>query len=81
MKFLDFFDFISNSVLMPIVAFLTCIMIGHVVGTKVVSEEVELSGQFKRKKLFEVMIRWVAPILLVVILIGEILKVTGIYTI
>lgn len=81
MQFLDFFDFISNSVLMPIVAFLTCIMIGHVVGTKVVSDEVELAGRFKRKKLFEVMIRWVAPILLIVILIGEILKVTGVYTI
>jgi NSS family neurotransmitter:Na+ symporter len=81
MQFLDFFDFISNSVLMPIVAFLTCIMIGHVVGTKVVSDEVELTGRFKRKKLFEVMIRWVAPILLIVILIGEILKVTGVYTI
>ena len=81
MKFLDFFDFLSNSVLMPIVAFLTCIMIGHVVGTKVVSDEVELSGKFKRKKLFEVMIRWVAPLLLLVILIGEILKVTGIYAI
>ncbi|MFR4415314.1 MAG: sodium-dependent transporter, partial [Butyricicoccus sp.] len=34
MQFLDFFDFISNSVLMPIVALLTCILIGHVVGTK-----------------------------------------------
>lgn len=81
MAFLDFFDFISNSILMPIVAFLTCILVGHVVGTKVVSDEVELSGTFKRRKLFEVMIRWIAPICLVVILLGEILKVLGVISI
>lgn len=77
MQFLDFFDFISNSVLMPIVAFLTCILVGHVVGTKLVSDEVERNFKFHRKRLFEVMIRWVAPILIVCILAGELLKVTG----
>ncbi|MCI8418587.1 MAG: sodium-dependent transporter [Lachnospiraceae bacterium] len=81
MEFLDFFDFISNSILMPIVAFLTCILIGHVVGTKVVSDEVETSGHFKKKGLFQVMIRWVAPICLVVILLSEILKVLGIISV
>ena len=81
MEFLDFFDFISNSILMPIVALLTCILVGHVAGTKVVSDEVELSGKFKRKKLFEVMIRWIAPICVVVILLGEILKVLGVISI
>ncbi len=81
MAFLDFFDFISNSILMPIVAFLTCILVGHVVGTKVVSDEVESSGSFKRKKLFEVMIRWIAPICVVVILLGEILKALGVISI
>lgn len=79
MAFLDFFDFISNSVLMPIVAFLTCILIGHIVGPKTVIDEVESSssGAFHRKKLFVVMIRWVAPIMLIMILITELLKVTG----
>lgn len=81
MQFLDFFDFISNSVLMPIVALLTCILIGHVIGTKLVTDEVELSGKFKRRHLFEVMIRWGAPILIVVILVGELLRAVGIITI
>lgn len=81
MAFLDFFDFISNSILMPIVAFLTCILIGHVVGTKIVSDEVEASGTFRRKKLFEVMIRWIAPACLIVILAGEILKALGVISI
>lgn len=81
MAFLDFFDFISNSILMPVVALLTCILVGHVVGTRVVSDEVESSGSFKRKKLFEVMIRWLAPICVVVILLGEILKALGVISI
>ncbi|MBS5164998.1 MAG: sodium-dependent transporter [Butyricicoccus pullicaecorum] len=80
MAFLDFFDFISNSVLMPIVAFLTCILIGHIVGPKTVIDEVESSssGVFRRKKLFTVMIRWVAPIMLIIILVTELLKVSGV---
>ena len=72
MQFLDFFDFISNSVMMPIVAFLTCILIGHVVGTKVIADEVNAeSGVFHREKLHAVMIRWVAPVLLILILGNE----------
>ena len=81
MAFLDFFDFISNSVLMPIVAFLTCILIGWVVGTKVVSDEVERNFAFRRKRLFEVMVRWIAPIMIVCILVGELLKVMGVISI
>lgn len=76
-SFLDFFDFVANSLLMPVVAFLTCILIGHIVGTKFVSDEVKLSGQFKREKLFVVMVRWVAPICIVAILLGSIAEGLG----
>ncbi len=81
MAFLDFFDFITNSVIMPIVAILTCILIGHIVGVKVVHEEVLLNGEFRRQKLYDVMIRWIAPILLVAILAGELLKNMGVISI
>ncbi|MEG0541102.1 MAG: sodium-dependent transporter, partial [Angelakisella sp.] len=78
LQFLDFFDFLSNSVLMPIVAFLTCILIGHVVGTKVIADEVEQhKSTFRRKKLHHAMIRWVAPIMLVAILGTELAKYAG----
>ncbi len=74
MQFLDFFDFISNSVLMPIVAMLTCILVGHVIGTKVIADEVkEGAGAFHREKMYHVMIRWIAPVLLVTILVSELL--------
>ena len=83
MQFLDFFDFISNSALMPIVAVLTCVLIGHVVGTRVVADEVKSgAGSFHREKLHRVMIRWIAPILLVAILASELAsKIFGVFSI
>lgn len=82
LEFLDFFDFISNSVLMPIVAFLTCILVGHIIGTKVIADEVKQQvGTFRREKLHRVMIRWVAPALLVIILVSELLKYFGVISI
>lgn len=66
---LDFWDFLSNSVLMPIAAFFTCVFIGYIVKPKFIIDEVESSGKFKRKGLFTVMIRYVAPICIVLILL------------
>lgn len=77
MSILDFFDFASNSVIMPIVALLTCIFIGHVTGTKLVSDEVESSGTFKRKKMFEVLIRYVAPVIIILILLSSVANGLG----
>lgn len=78
MQLLDFFDFISNSVLMPIVALLTCIFVGYVVKIKTVSEEVELNGKFKMKGMFNIMIRYIAPIFIIGILVFSLLEVFGI---
>lgn len=81
LQFLDFFDFISNSVLMPIVAFLTCIFVGYVIKPKTVIEEVELNAKFKKKRLFEVIIKYVAPICIVLILVSSVLDAFGIFKI
>ncbi len=81
LSFLDFFDFISNSVLMPVVAFLTCIFVGYVIKPKTVIDEVELSGEFKRKKLFVGVIKYFAPICILLILISSVLDVFGIFKI
>jgi len=70
---LDVLDYISNNCLMPLVAFLTCILIGWVVKPKAIIEEVCLGGyRFSRKGLYVVMIKVVAPILLFVLLIQSI---------
>ncbi len=81
MQMLDLFDFISNSVMMPVVAFLTCVFIGFVIKPQTVIDEVELTGAFKRKKLFVVMIKYIAPVCIVLILVSSLLDVFGIFKI
>ena len=81
MSFLDFFDFISNSILMPIVAFLTCIFVGFVVKPKTVIDEVKINSSFRREKLFVIMIQYIAPVCLIIILVSSILNALGIITI
>ena len=74
---LDFFDFISNSVLMPIVALFTCLFVGWVVKPKLVVDEVKRSSRFPREKLFVVVIRYVAPICILLVLISSVLDKLG----
>ncbi len=78
LQFLDFFDFISNSILMPIAAFLVCIFIGYIVKPSFIHNEVELNGTFKSKKLFNVMIKYIAPVCLIIILVSSILDAFGV---
>ena len=82
MQFLDFFDFVSNSVLMPIVALCTCIFVGFVIKPKAIIEEVETDGvKFKGQKLFSVVIKYIAPIFIVLILISSVLDAFGVFKI
>ncbi|HHZ05668.1 MAG TPA: sodium-dependent transporter [Clostridiales bacterium] len=78
MTILDFFDFISNNILMPIVAFLTCIFVGYVIKPKTLIDEVKLSSKFKREKLFTIVIKYVAPFCILAILATSILDVLGV---
>ena len=81
MQFLDFFDFISNSVLMPIVAFLTCVFVGYVIKPSAIVEEVELTNKFNKAKLFTFIIKYLAPVCIVLILISSVLDAFGIFRI
>lgn len=78
MDILTFFDFISNNIMMPIVALLTCILVGYLLKPKAVIEEVEINGKFKSKTLFSVMIRYVAPVCILIILVTSILSALGV---
>ncbi len=70
-QILDFFDFLSNNIMMPIAALLTCLFVAYVVKTKTVEDEVEQTAKFKSKTLYRVMIKYVCPVFLVVILISS----------
>lgn len=78
MSFLDFFDFISNKVLMPIVAFATCIFVGYIIKPSAIIDEVSKNRTFKSAKIYTVLIKYVAPILILLILISSILDNFGI---
>lgn len=78
MSFLDFFDFLTNSVMMPIAALMTCLLIVRVIGIERIAEEVEKEGaSFKRKKVFNFMIKYLCPIFVVIILISSVANVFG----
>ena len=85
MQFLDFFDFTSNSILMPIVAFSTCIFIGYILKPRAIVEELEITDEngkpynkFRQKKMFSVMIRYIAPVFILLILVSSVLDAFGI---
>jgi len=78
LTFLDMFDFFTNSILMPIVALLTCIFIGYVLKPDALSDEIEIGGKFKRRKMFTVMIKYVAPVCIILILVSSVLDALGI---
>ncbi|MDO5401376.1 MAG: sodium-dependent transporter [Eubacteriales bacterium] len=67
-QLLDVMDYISNSFLMPLISFLTCVFVGWVVKPKWIEEEMESSGHvFTRKKLYYVMIRYITPVMMAVL--------------
>jgi len=78
LSILDQMDFLSNYVLMPLGALLTAILIGYVVGPKVIIDEVETSGTFKRKKTYVFILKYIAPIATILVLVSSILNALGI---
>ena len=75
MQFLDFFDFVTNSALMPILAIATCLFVGWVLGPKSVIDEVEEGGRpFKAKLLYVVVVKYLAPAFMAAILVSEVCR-------
>ncbi|MDR2536806.1 MAG: sodium-dependent transporter, partial [Treponema sp.] len=80
MTILDAMDFFSNSILMPLVALLTCLFVGYWLKPSFVIDEVEKSPgvRFRARRLFRVMVRYVAPVFLLIILASSVLNALGI---
>ncbi|MBQ9165971.1 MAG: sodium-dependent transporter [Oscillospiraceae bacterium] len=69
-QILDVLDYISNYLLMPIVAIATCVLVGWVIKPKTIIEEVTLGGaHFGREKLYVVMVKYITPIMLLYLLL------------
>lgn len=78
MQILDFFDFMTNSVMMPIAAFCSCILVFRVIGSEKLCAEVESSSAFKRKPVFLFVLKYLAPVFTVIILISSVLNAFGV---
>ena len=78
MQFLDFFDFLTNTVMMPVAAIATCLLVSKVVGVKRIEDEVtQCGGKFRRKKIFCFMIKYLCPIFAGLILISSVANAFG----
>ena len=78
MQFLDLFDFLTNSVMMPIAALLTSLFVSRVVGIDKIEEEI-IHGEsaFRRKKVFVVMIKYLCPVFAIIILLSSVANALG----
>ena len=70
-QILDIMDYLSNNVMMPIVAILTCVLVGWIAKPSAVIDEVTRNGEkFGRKNLYIVMVKFIAPLLLALLLLS-----------
>ncbi len=78
MQMLDFFDFLTNSVMMPIAAIATCLLVSRKMGVEKIEEEMTLeNGKFKRKHIFNFMIKYLCPIFAAIILVSSVANAFG----
>ena len=74
-QILDVMDYVSNNVMMAVVAIVTCVLVGWVVKPKLVVDEIEKTGaRFSRKALYTVMIRFIVPALLIILLLQSFIR-------
>ena len=63
---------------MPIAAFAICVLVTKCMGIARLEQEVEMDGHpFRRKKVFSIVIKYVAPVFVVIILLSSIANAFG----
>ena len=77
MDILSFFDFLTNSVMMPVASACVCLLILLVTGPEKIEEEITFSSAFRRRKVFRFVLRYMSVMLLAVILASSILDAFG----
>ncbi len=78
MQFLDFFDFITNSVMMPVSALAICLYVTRCMTIERVEEEIMLDGHpFRRRRVFRFMIRRLCPVFVIIILLSSVAGAFG----
>ncbi len=78
MDILTFFDFLTNSLMMPLAAIAICFLILRITGIEAISKEMHISSRFRREKVYIFVMRYLVIILLLVILVSSVLEAAGI---
>jgi len=78
MPILDFLDFLTNSIMMPIAALATCYLVVKIITLKKIAAEISYSSAFKRKSMYNIVMRVFAPVFLIIILVSAILNTLGV---
>lgn len=77
MGILDFLDFLANSLMMPVAALATCLLVTRVVGLDKIAKEVEQSSAFNGKRLYGFFMKYLAPVFILIVLLSSIASVLG----
>lgn len=76
-QLLDIMDYISNSFMMPLIAFLSSIFIGWIIKPDWIIDEMERGNKkFARKKLFVIMVKYFLPVIMFILF----LQSTGLFS-
>ena len=77
LSILDMMDFLASSILCPLCALLTCILITRVVGTQKIVEEIKSTSAFKGEAIFRFCLTYLAPVILLLVLASSVAATLG----
>ena len=68
---LDVYDLLSEGIMMPLAAMLTCLVVGWKIGMPWVNEEIEQEGnKFFLKGFFTVCVKYITPIMMAFVFVA-----------
>jgi NSS family neurotransmitter:Na+ symporter len=80
-QILDMFDFATNNIMMPIIALLTCVLVGYIIDKKPIVDEIYNESNVKSRIYFTIMLKFVVPVCLMIILVFSILEGVGVISV
>jgi len=75
---LDTFDLVSNYILLPLVAIITCVICGWFIDKQLLPKEIGIDRNKTLRTYFNVLIKYIAPIVITIILIFGLLEQFGV---
>ena len=77
LSILDMMDFLASSILCPLCALLTCLLISRVVGIQKLVDEIKSSSAFRGENVFRFCVTYLAPVILLLVLVSSVAATLG----